>query len=238
MKKAKIMIYVLVALICFIALAGCASNNPANSLITEQTAQTSVSSPISTETNASGERGESDSLKENGTLEVPNSSKSPSTPTPTPSPTPTEANTIDVGTQNKTPAVIADPSVVEPCTQTGGKTETTVNIHVENTRFTISLYDNASTQALLAKIPLTLNMSELNGNEKYYYLSYNLPTDSQRVGSIHTGDLMLYGSDCLVLFFDSFPTSYNYTPLGYMKDASGLAEALGRGNVQITLATK
>ena len=47
-------------------------------------------------------------------------------------------------------------------------------------------------------------MSELNGNEKYFYLESALPTVSEQVEEIHAGDLMLYGDDCLVLFYQSF----------------------------------
>ena len=41
---------------------------------------------------------------------------------------------------------------------------------------------------------MTVDMSELHGNEKYYYLSNGLPTASSNPGTIRTGDLMLYGS--------------------------------------------
>lgn len=100
--------------------------------------------------------------------------------------------------------------------------------------FTATLLDNPTTRALLERLPMTLSMSELNGNEKYYYMPDSLPTNSQRPGNIHTGDLMLYGSDCLVLFYESFPSSYSYTRLGSIDDPSGLAAALGRGSVDVT----
>ena len=112
----------------------------------------------------------------------------------------------------------------------------TVNIQVGNKKFTVILSDNDSTRALLDKIPLTLNMDELNGNEKFYFFSEKFPTNSERVGNIKTGDLMLYGSDCLVLFYESFPTSYSYTKLGYVEDVTGLADALGSGSVQVTFS--
>ena len=66
----------------------------------------------------------------------------------------------------------------------------------------------------------------------------SLPTSSQRVGQIRTGDLMLYGSDCLVLFYESFQTAYSYTTLGRVENAEGLAAALGTGDVEVTFAAQ
>ena len=109
-----------------------------------------------------------------------------------------------------------------------------MEIMVGSTSFTATLYDNAAAKALIEQLPMTLNMSELNGNEKYDYLDHNLPTDPGRPSEIKAGDLMLYGNNCLVLFYESFSTSYSYTPLGYIDDPEGLAEALGSGSVQIT----
>ncbi len=68
-------------------------------------------------------------------------------------------------------------------------------------------------------LPLTLEMDELNGNEKYYYLNEDLPSSSGRVDMIRTGDLMLYGSNCLVSFFETFETRYAYTRIGHIDDA-------------------
>lgn len=100
--------------------------------------------------------------------------------------------------------------------------------------YTATLEDNPSTQAFLSCLPLTVNMNELNGNEKYYNLPELLPTDSQPVGNLHTGDLMLYGSDCLVLFYQNTANNYRYTRLGRIDDPYGLADALGQNNVQVT----
>lgn len=110
----------------------------------------------------------------------------------------------------------------------------TINIQIGNKNFTATLYDNKSTRALLAKLPMTLNMDELNGNEKLYFFSEKFPADSERVGNIKTGDIMLYGSNCLVLFYKSFSTSYSYTKLGYINDVTRLADVLGSGSVQVT----
>jgi hypothetical protein len=49
---------------------------------------------------------------------------------------------------------------------------------------------------------------------------------------------MLYGSNTFVLFYESFSTSYSYTKLGKINNASGLAAALGTGNVSVSISLK
>lgn len=100
--------------------------------------------------------------------------------------------------------------------------------------FDAILYDSPAADALYELLPMTVTMQELNGNEKYCNLSDNLPTDASIPEKIQTGDLMLFGSNCLVLFYQSFTTSYSYTPLGRLTDPTELAQALGSGNAEIT----
>ncbi|MNX61294.1 hypothetical protein D3C86_922250 [compost metagenome] len=109
-----------------------------------------------------------------------------------------------------------------------------IKITVNSQTFTATLLDNNSAKAFKEMLPLTINMSELNGNEKYYDFPNSLPTNSSNPGTIKNGDLMLYGSKTLVLFYQSFSTSYSYTKLGTIDDATGLASALGSGNATVT----
>ena len=99
--------------------------------------------------------------------------------------------------------------------------------------FTATLNNNATTTAFKAMLPLTINMSELNGNEKFYYFSTTLPTNASSGGNIQVGDLMLYGNNCLVLFYEGLNTSYSYTRLGRIDNTSELVAALGAGSVTV-----
>lgn len=109
-----------------------------------------------------------------------------------------------------------------------------ISIEVGGKTFSAELYDNEAAQAFAKMLPLTLDMSELNGNEKYCYLDSSLPAAPNIPDGIKEGDVMLYGSECVVLFYKSFSTSYSYTPLGKVKDVQGLAQALGTGGITVT----
>lgn len=109
-----------------------------------------------------------------------------------------------------------------------------LEIAVGDLVFPAALADTAAAQAFAQKLPLTLSMRELNGNEKYCYLEEALPAASVQPERIRCGDLMLFGSSCVVLFYEDFSTSYAYTPLGAVSDPAGLAEALGAGGVTVT----
>lgn len=108
-----------------------------------------------------------------------------------------------------------------------------LKITVGSAVFTATLYDNATVNALKLMLPLTINMSELNGNEKFYDFANNLPSNAGNPGSIQNGDIMLYGNRTLVLFYKSFSTSYNYTRIGKVVDISGWADALGSGSITV-----
>lgn len=109
-----------------------------------------------------------------------------------------------------------------------------IKIKVGSATFTATLVSSPTTTAFKARLPLTISMSELNRNEKFADLPNDLPTNASSPGTIQTGDLMLYGSYTLVLFYETFPTAYSYTKLGRIDNPSGLATALGSGNVTIT----
>lgn len=108
-----------------------------------------------------------------------------------------------------------------------------ITVRVGNHSFAATIEDHATGRAFLALLPMTVTMNELNGNEKYYYLSENLPVESIRPGIIRNGDLMLYGSSCVVLFYETFSSSYSYTRIGKIDNPFGLAAALGTGNVTL-----
>lgn len=113
-------------------------------------------------------------------------------------------------------------------------TSSRLKIRIGSKTFTATLLNNVTVTAFKSRLPMTVSMSELNGNEKLYRFPDNLPTNASNPRNINLGDLMIYGSNTLVLFYQSFPTSYSYTKLGRIDDAAGLAAAVGSGSVTVT----
>lgn len=109
-----------------------------------------------------------------------------------------------------------------------------INLIVNDKTFTATLNRNQTVNELISMFPMTLHMSDLHANEKYNYLSSTLTTNSSMPGRIYAGDIKLFGNDCLVVFYDSFSTSYSYTDLGRVDDVEGFVSELGRGDVTIT----
>lgn len=114
----------------------------------------------------------------------------------------------------------------------------TVNMQINQQSFEVQLFDNPTAKALLNGLPLQVEMTELNGNEKFVDLPQALPSNPQRPGNIHAGDLMLYGSNTLVLFYHSFSSPYRYTPIGKVIDPHALATAVGRHSVAVAFSAR
>ena len=80
----------------------------------------------------------------------------------------------------------------EPVTPSSSHLED-ITLTIGGQSFTAKMEQNSTAEAFRALLPLTLEMQELNGNEKYHYLSLSLPTNRTHVDTIHAGDIMLYG---------------------------------------------
>ena len=115
---------------------------------------------------------------------------------------------------------------------TEAKTLDTIKIVVNGQTLSATLEDNPTARAFAEKLPLEVDMQELNGNEKYFYLNDDLPSNAARVGQISAGDLMLFGNNCVVIFYKDFSTSYSYTRLGKINSAA-LEKILDSGNVHL-----
>lgn len=91
-----------------------------------------------------------------------------------------------------------------------------IYLNINNKKLTVNLENNSTTAALISLLPLNISMSDLNGNEKYAYLDSPLPTNVYSPKHIEAGDVMLFGNNCLVIFYKSFDTNYDYSKIGHI----------------------
>ena len=100
--------------------------------------------------------------------------------------------------------------------------------------FVATLFENETAKEFKKILPITLNMRDLNKNEKYFHFSENFSMDKFSPKMINSGDLMLWNDNSLVLFYETFSTNYQYTKVGKIDNSNMLAQTLGSDDIKIT----
>lgn len=104
-----------------------------------------------------------------------------------------------------------------------------IKVIINDKAYTLKLENNKTVEEFVNLLPQTFNMSELNGNEKYIYMDKSLTKNSYNPKHIEKGDVMLFGDNCLVIFYKSFDTSYSYTKIGHINNL----DDLGTGSITV-----
>ena len=104
-----------------------------------------------------------------------------------------------------------------------------IKVIINDKIYNATIIGNETSKKFIEYLPIEFNMTELNGNEKYVYMDYTLPTDIVSPKHINAGDIMLYGNNCLVIFYKSFDTNYSYTKIGHIDNLIDL----GNSNVTV-----
>lgn len=120
---------------------------------------------------------------------------------------------------------------------TGGET---VKVKINNEVFDVKLENNSAAEELvktLQKENVTVNAKEYGGFEKVGDLGFSLPANDENINT-EPGDIVLYQSNQLSLFYASH--SWSYTKLGKIENVSSthLKEVLGSGDVVLTFSLK
>ena len=111
-------------------------------------------------------------------------------------------------------------------------------IKIKDKEYQIELESSETANQIKSKLPFTISMNNLNGNEVYYYFDESFKTNQQSVGTINQGDIYLYQDKCLVLFYKTFTTTYTYTKIGKVINPEGLDTLIGSGNVEVMWFSK
>ena len=79
---------------------------------------------------------------------------------------------------------------------------------IDNVEYIINLEDNETVKKFVSLLPT--------------YLDTSFPSNASNPKRINAGDVMLYGDNCLVIFYKSFDTSYRYTKIGHIDNLPNL----------------
>ena len=101
-------------------------------------------------------------------------------------------------------------------------------------KFPFILEDNKAANKLKEKLSIKIKMNGSISHEKYYKFSDSFETNIYSPRTIEVGDILLYKDDHLVLFYETFSSTYSYTRLGKVSSTDGLKEALGSGDVTVS----
>ena len=164
------------------------------------------------------------------------------------------------GCMNKAPAVTAESTAATTTETTTEATQTTESTAVTTTETTeettqevkekmlrlkigdeeveVSWEDNASVEALkklCEEKPLVIKMSRYGGFEQVGPIGKDLPSKDVKTKT-KSGDIVLYNSSQMVIFYGS--NSWDYTRLGHItdKDAKEMKTLLGGKDVTVTVS--
>ena len=118
------------------------------------------------------------------------------------------------------------------------KSENKINITIDGRSMSATLTDNDATKTLVEKLaegPVTITMSNYGGFEKVGALPWSLPASDTRI-TTKPGDIMLYTSNNIVIFYGA--NTWAYTPLGTLDttDPTLISEFVGNGDKQVTIS--
>lgn len=105
-----------------------------------------------------------------------------------------------------------------------------IKVIINEQSYILKVDNNKTSEEFINLLPQKFTMNELNGNEKYVYMDNSLTTNSYNPKHIEKGDVMLFGDNCLVIFYKSFDTSYSYTKIGHIDNLP----YLGSGSVTVS----
>ena len=123
-------------------------------------------------------------------------------------------------------------------TTAGEEKEKMLRMMIGDTAVAVEWENNKSVEALknlCAETPLVIQMSMYGGFEQVGPVGTRLPSSDVQTRT-SAGDIVLYSSNQIVVFYGS--NSWAYTRLGHItdRDPAGMAALLGNGDVKITIS--
>ena len=82
--------------------------------------------------------------------------------------------------------------------------------------------DNLTVEDIIARHTIILNAEDESLGYKYAYLNNSITYSPEYTGKILKGDLLLYDSNCIVLYYQDMDTDKVYTKIGHVDNLDTL----------------
>ena len=149
-----------------------------------------------------------------------------------------KSNSTPTPTTDEPSTTITTPSDDNSTTKEDETANMKLTLKINDLEVDVIWADNDSVNALknLAKDGLTINMSKYGGFEQVGSIGSTLPSADTRI-TTNPGDIVLYSSNQIVIFYDS--NTWSYTKLGHINlSKSELTDLLGDEDVVVTIDLK
>ena len=106
----------------------------------------------------------------------------------------------------------------------------TINVSIQGNTYEAKIESNNTAKDFLKLLPMTLNMTDQNGNEKYSYVYSGLSTNVTKTKNILAGDIVLSGSSTIKIFYKSTKSSGKVIKIGHIDNLPDL----GSDNISVS----
>ena len=100
-------------------------------------------------------------------------------------------------------------------------------VNINGVNYNATSESNKAAQNFLTHLPLTIEMSDINENEKRGYTYFKLATEAKKLGKIEIGDILLSGDSYVIIATQTFKSSDKYTKIGHIQNFGSIP----KGNV-------
>ena len=89
-----------------------------------------------------------------------------------------------------------------------------------------------TTQSFLESLPVTIQMNDVDGNQKYGCMYYKIANESAKTNKVKKGDVLLSGESCVISAYEDFKTINKYVVLGHIDNFDDVPS----GSVKVILS--
>ena len=106
----------------------------------------------------------------------------------------------------------------------------TIKVSINGKTYDAKIESNNTAKEFLDILPLSLSMTDSEGNRKYSYMYSGLNTNTLKIKDMKAGDIALSGNSTVVVFYKSTKSSGKFIKIGHI---DGLPD-LGNGSASVS----